>query len=267
MRQYKTISEYKAQAREQLLGNYGMAVSSFVVIFATIYILSSVLMGAYSAYNPRMLPLQGDSGATGSWVFSLQAEIAATVMDLVVGAFMALLTVGFLRILMGFAEGKRLQASELFYGFKNHPDKVLLMYFMVALVKVIALIPARVAEYVPAHGGNSAMQQLTYMALYIVGYAVYFYVYIIYAFRYLIYIDDPGMDIADYFKISRRLMNKNEMRFAGMILSLVGYFILGILSLGIGFAWIVPYKNMITINFYYDAIKVTNDDLHETVTM
>ena len=267
MRQYKTISEYKAQAREQLLGNYGVAVSSFVVIFATIYIMSSVLMGAYSAYNPRMLPLQGGSIASNSWVFSLQAEVATTILDLVVGAFMALLTVGFLRILMGFAEGKRLQASELFYGFKNHPDKVLLMYFVVALVKVVALIPARVAEYMPGHGGSSATQQLTYIALYVIGYAVYCYVYVIYAFRYLIYIDDPGMKIADYFKISQRLMNKNEIRFVGMILSLAGYFVLGILSLGIGFAWIVPYKNMITINFYYDAIKVTNDGLHETVTL
>jgi uncharacterized membrane protein len=47
-------------------------------------------------------------------------------------------------------------------------------------------------------------------------------------------------------------MKGNKWRYFLLALSFLGWILLGILSLGIGFFWIIPYIETTTAAFYYD---------------
>ena len=51
---------------------------------------------------------------------------------------------------------------------------------------------------------------------------------------------------------SQELMKGNKWRYFLLALSFLGWILLGILSLGIGFFWIIPYIETTTAAFYYD---------------
>lgn len=46
---HTSISDLKAKAKDQLLGNYGIATGSFALLFVLVYALISILIGALAA--------------------------------------------------------------------------------------------------------------------------------------------------------------------------------------------------------------------------
>jgi uncharacterized membrane protein len=68
----------------------------------------------------------------------------------------------------------------------------------------------------------------------------------------VILVENPECSIAHALKESNRLMMGNKIKFILLFLSLIGWFILSLLTIGIGFLWLVPYAQMILIEFYLD---------------
>lgn len=54
----------------------------------------------------------------------------------------------------------------------------------------------------------------------------------------------------DYITLSRKLMDGHKMEFFVLQLSFIGWDLLGMLTLGIGYLWISPYKQMTFVNYY-----------------
>ncbi|TKI12287.1 DUF975 family protein, partial [Bacillus wiedmannii] len=54
---------------------------------------------------------------------------------------------------------------------------------------------------------------------------------------------------------SRRMMNGHKMDYFLLCLSFLGWFILSILTLGIGFLWLVPYFYTTSAAFYEEISK------------
>lgn len=63
-----------------------------------------------------------------------------------------------------------------------------------------------------------------------------------------------GLTLTDYITRSRRLMVGNKGRYFVMQLSFLGWWILGSITLGIGFIWIYPYYKLTMANFYRDLV-------------
>lgn len=257
MNSTRTISEYKSQAKDQLLGNYGVAIGSFVVIFAIFYGVFAVLMGAYGSWN--IASMGASEGATlGSYI---KGEIATTVMVFVSGTIFAVLNAGFLRLLMGISRGDKPKVSEVFYCFKNHPDKAIIIYLVLALIQFVATLPSTVlGYYVNFENGMNGKIFFYYILAIVAGYAVYIYFSVTFAMSYFVYLDDEEASAIDCLKISARIMKGQKLRYLYIILSLIGYFILGVLSLGIGMLYVTAYENMIIINMYKDLLGATNED-------
>lgn len=77
-----------------------------------------------------------------------------------------------------------------------------------------------------------------------------------YSYRMCFFIlhDDPNISASDALKLSKRMMDGNKSRLLFLDLSFIGWVVLGILSMGIGFLWIVPY--MLTAEaFFYEELK------------
>lgn len=76
-------------------------------------------------------------------------------------------------------------------------------------------------------------------------------------------LNDRGLadnySLTDYITRSRQLMNGNKWRYFVLQLSFIGWFILGGITLGIGFFWIFPYYKLTMANFYHDLVANENN--------
>ena len=71
---------------------------------------------------------------------------------------------------------------------------------------------------------------------------------------------DTERSYFDYVTMSRQLMNGHKWELFVLRLSFLGWDILGVLTAGIGFIWITPYKQMTYMNYY---VSLVGDHYHE----
>jgi uncharacterized membrane protein len=72
--------------------------------------------------------------------------------------------------------------------------------------------------------------------------------------------DHPELTAREALRESKEIMHGNRWRFFCMILSFIGWEILGILTLGIGFLWITPYQQAAIAAFYRDITGTDKQD-------
>jgi len=73
-----------------------------------------------------------------------------------------------------------------------------------------------------------------------------------YSMSYYIMIDNPELSAFEAFNRSKLMMNGFKFKLFSLWCSYIGWFLLGIITLGIGFLWITPYYNAAKANFYQD---------------
>ena len=76
-----------------------------------------------------------------------------------------------------------------------------------------------------------------------------------YAMTYFILNDHPEYTANQAITESRRMMNGHKMDYFLLCLSFIGWFILSILTIGIGFLWLVPYFYSTSAAFYEEISK------------
>ncbi|HDR7654931.1 MULTISPECIES: DUF975 family protein [Bacillus] len=76
-----------------------------------------------------------------------------------------------------------------------------------------------------------------------------------YSMTYFILNDHPEYTANQAITESRRMMNGHKMDYFLLCLSFLGWFILSILTLGIGFLWLVPYFYTTSAAFYEEISK------------
>ena len=81
---------------------------------------------------------------------------------------------------------------------------------------------------------------------------------IIYSQISFIMVNNPELDIIDTMRRSRTLMYGNKWRYLGLGLSFLGWLILGIFTLGIGYLWLLPYIYTTESAFYCDIRDAAN---------
>ena len=256
MKERKSISFYKAQAKEQLLGNYGMAIGAFALVFVCSYFLHSILMGAFNAstISGRIVTTENIEEISNALAAgSVSVEITINLIALVSGVFYSLLYTGYLYILKEISDGRRPRLADVFYCFSNHPDKVIIISLCMGVLQIITGLPALILSYVSDFGITYNVDKLlAWLLLVLIGNIVYIYISIIFAFSYLIYLDNREFTALECLGMSVRYMRGNKLRYLGMVLSLLGYYLLGIISFGIGMLYAEAYQSMVTVNMYKD---------------
>ena len=63
---------------------------------------------------------------------------------------------------------------------------------------------------------------------------------------------------------SKEIMNGNRLKYFILNLSFTGWFLLSILTLGIGFLWLIPYMQVTEVKFYESLIN--NNEQSEIIT-
>jgi len=185
--QFRTDAELREDAREQLAGNWGQAVLTFLVY--------SVIDGAAAAL-----------GGIG---------------NLLVGGPMEL---GLATYFLALKRERRAQTEDVFRGFRNFESAIVLY-----IVRTIYVVLWTILFIIP---GIVAMLRYS-MAPYILH-------------------DDPGISGMEALRRSKEMTDGYKGRLFWLYLSFIGWAILCIFTLGIGYLWLVPYIKLTEANFYED---------------
>ena len=134
---------------------------------------------------------------------------------------------------MNIARGSESKFEQIFDGFKSFTTALgayLLMAIFVFLWSLLLIIPGIIAG-------------------------------LAYSMTYFVIVDNPSIGAFDALKKSKKIMDGYKMKLFLLLLSFIGWALLCILSLGIGFLWLMPYIQVTLVKFY-DEIKNTQEELN-----
>ncbi len=228
----RTFCELKRLAREYLTGNYRVPV------------LAALLAGLL----PTFVLAPFSSGVTYRWDSVTATYLAAA---LIIEVLAQLLAAGTARIHLRLADKQQVSLSDVFWVFRNQPDRFILGTLTLMGAFFIPLAPA-IAGALYFGRMHSAYKYFWLGLLALALIVVEIYLAFMFHFIYLLYLDDPQMKVLEGFSKSRELMKGNKMRFFMLQLSFIGWRLLGLASLGVGLLWIGPYITQTTTNFYLD---------------
>jgi uncharacterized membrane protein len=133
---------------------------------------------------------------------------------------------GYCIFFLAFVRGEEIQLSRLFDGFQQFINALLayiLQAVFIFLWTLLLIIPGIIAAF---------------------RYAMTFY----------ILADNPGMEGLTAITHSKELMMGKKWKLFCLGCRFIGWFLLGVLSLGIGFLWIIPYFQT-SVTIFYEDLK------------
>lgn len=146
-----------------------------------------------------------------------------TIAGILVGAPMAL---GYILLSLSLVRGQDTKLEMLFDGFKNFGTALaayLLTTLFTLLWSLLLIVPGIIAA-------------------------------ISYSMTFFIIADDPVIGPLEAIKKSKAMMDGYKLKYFLLVLRFIGWGLLCILTLGIGFLWLAPYI-CISITHFYEVIK------------
>lgn len=150
--------------------------------------------------------------------------ILAVLLSMIIGAVMGL---GICRFSLNYAEeGKEPVFSDIFSGFQSllKATGLYLLLFIIIFVGILLLV-------IPGIIFSFMFSQVFYILA-----------------------DDNSKSIIQCLKESSAMMKGHKFEYFVLTLSFLGWIILGIITLGIGLLWVMPYMN-VTLATYYLKVK------------
>lgn len=134
------------------------------------------------------------------------------------------LTLGMVGYILAVSRGQEFHADQVFNGFNRFSDAFfayILMTIFVLLWSLLLIVPGIIAS-------------------------------ISYSMTFFILADNPGVGAREAIKRSKAMMNGYKWKFVTLNLRFLGWALLCILTLGIGFLWLSPYIQVALAKFYDD---------------
>lgn len=232
----------KQMARCALIGRYGVIISAILV-----YAIISMAM----VYFPVLI-LPGSDNP----VFQLLTQEAVTfIIALILSVFEA----GLYYMVLQISRGQNVRFSDLFYCFRNQPDKIILIQLLLTGIKFLLQIPANI--YILNYNvasltdiGELLHVQLVYMFLILIGQFINFFVTLIFSQSIFLAVDHSDISAGQALKSSIHLMKGNIGRYIYLIFSFFGFALLAVCSFGLAYLWVIPYL-MVTSAFFYRNVS------------
>ncbi len=248
-------TNYKGIAREKLLGRYSTIIGAILImqliLFAVSYITDKVV-----------------DGSTTMGVVIYLAIVFIT------GLISAVFTVGELTIYMKLTCGDPISMWQIFSGFTGHPDKAIILQFLITVRSLLFLIPAAILFGVSyamggvsiINGGDIAMGPnagdpvcralitacIVVSALGLIGCV---YVRMRYSQVFYMLIDHPEYGTREIMDKGSELMRGHMWTYLYINLSFIPIMLLGVLSMGVGLMYIQPYRGVTLTEFYMALVS------------
>ncbi|WP_294897931.1 DUF975 family protein [uncultured Eubacterium sp.] len=237
----KSFADLKANARSALLGRYSVLIGAGILA----WLISTLIEIPFS----RMLQ-------EGIYYTRIIRIIWAYTGMLFVSLIGSLFNIGITYMHMQSARDTRPQFSDLLYPFRNRPDKFIGCEFILVLISFVCTLPGTAVTVIAALQSDTitSIRISSPLIIGLILLAIGLIVQIIlgFAFSQAVYllIDHPDYRVMEALRGSFHLMRGRKMRYFLLQLSFIGWGLLGCLTLGIGFLWIIPYMLQTNTQFY-----------------
>lgn len=241
----KSRAELKLMAKQNLMGNYGTAVGSMLILGSTLigllFILYFVVLGAMVGATLGMARFdRGFSAGMGAG-----AVIIMFVFMLAIYLLEYMVLPGLIRIYYNLCTGKPAKMGDLLFAFKNNFKKffglsaimVLLMFFMMIIQMAVSFVGSDVLMFL----------YIVIFSAISIGFSLNFGLF------FTIIVEDPNVKVIEALKISMNYMKGNKWRYFVLYLSFFGWLILSYMTCYIALLWLVPYMGCTFLHFYLDV--------------
>ena len=188
-------------------------------------------------------------GASQKTIYYL-ASIIITVLQLI-------LTCGQLRLHLNIATRQPYQFSDIFFSFRAHPQKIVGAYLLLMLYMIPAVLPGGIllALALSLFANSAPITGLAVIVL-LAGMIIDIRIALQCSLVFFMLVDNPDAPIRSTFRRSKELMEGNKLRLLYLQLSFIGFYLLAVLSCGIGLLWLMPYMQQTMVSFYLDVQDV-----------
>lgn len=230
----KTSAQLKQAARGIMLGKYRNAIS---ILLASDLIINTIsVMSATSNESYVGIVI----GLAISFILVLLGTI---------------LNVGQCSFYLNVACNQKYEFSNLFTGFKVHPDKIIISQIIIQLLTILPLLPAIGVMWYSFKAYNIIVVFLIGCLLLILGAGLSWWISLRYSQIYFLLLDFPDYSAKELMKMSWRIMKGHCGRLLYLQVSFLPLMLTGFISLGVGFLLIRPYQYMTYTLFYLDLIQ------------
>lgn len=229
----KTSSQLKQAARGIMIGKYRNAIS---ILLVSDLIISTLSVFSSTASNSFL-------GITLSFIISLIIFLFGTILD-----------VGQRSFYLNIACEGPYNFSDLFTGFKVHPNKIIITQLLIQLFTTLPIIPFAIFMTIAVLLNNMALILVSSLLL-IAGCGISWWLSLKYSQVYYLLLDFPNYSSKELLNMSWKLMKGNVGRLFYIQVSFLPLMLAGLLSCGIGFLFVQPYQYMTYTLFYLDMIS------------
>ena len=229
----KTSAQLKQAARGIMMGKYRNAIS---ILLASDLIVSTLSIFTTTASNSYI-------GLAIGLISSFILFLLGTIFH-----------VGQCSFYLNIACNGPYQFSDLFTGFKVHPDKAIITQLIVQLLTSLPLLPALGVILYSFRAYNIIVVFFVGCILLILGAGVSWWISLRYSQVYYLLLDFPDYSAGKLLKMSWKLMKGNVGRLLYIQVSFLPISLAGLISFGLGLLFVLPYQNMTYTLFYLDLI-------------
>ncbi len=242
-----TNSQIRARARSTLVGQY------------TTLILADLLGRLIILIAGQFFAVSGNSMA---------AFLLSSLISVIFSLFSGILEAGAAYMFLCAARLRPIKIGDLFYAFRNQPDKPILISLIMLLFNAALMIPFVMIGLLLLRGSipagviypsllslilnlpaDALPAVLILILLWTVPAAV---LNLTYSMALFLYVDAPYRPAVELMRGSREFMAGKRLVLFKLLASFAGYLLLGLLTFGIGYLWIMPYMNMSETIFYLE---------------
>lgn len=257
MVQYKTRAELKYLAKEKLKEKYGASMLACLLqdiisyaVLIPVFIMLELLASAIFTL------ITGDPNYDYSW------EIISYPLQFIGSVAGAMFITGNARFFLNLAHRHTPQISDIFYGFHCQVRKNILLATVIVLITSIARLPVDISNMLsaPLVTKSLSMMQISKLQMVLAILSIIFviiYFPISFMLSQVFYLSQyyPEYGVKQVIKLSIQIMKGHKWRLFCLNVSFIPMYLLGILSLGIGFLWIIPYVQATQTEFFLDLVN------------
>ncbi len=240
----KSCSDIHQQSKDLLAGNY-QSVTLFILSY---YIITSVAEMILTSLAGSMV--QGICKLFG--ITGMATEVVFFPLTIILSAALGIFNVGVTLYFLNLTCKKCYHSSNLLYGFQTNPGKSFLLSLVVTLVSALCLFPFRILAMQLQYGQTIAWSDL--LLSYLVGTLVYLLLSAGISQIYFLLLDFPDLSVKKILCKCWQIMKGAKWDYIKLQFSFLPLLLLGVLSLGIGLIWVLPYLHTASAVFFLNLM-------------
>lgn len=245
MKQYKKCYELKDTAKDKLDGKYFLAVTVCFTSVVVEYFASLFIGSILQIFFPN--PIR----ATG---ISIPIYAINGISSLILSWILGVMRLGISLFFLNLACGHPYRLADLFYGYKNDFTRALIVSGVYTLLSAVCHMPGQYLAEAFFYTNNLRLG-IAGIAAEIIGLCILLPLSAGISLSFYLLLDFPNKSAQEVLLLSFRIMKGHKRRWLYMTFSFLPLTILCVLSIYIGFLWLMPYMQMTYACFFLDIMN------------